>query len=99
MPEISFINQGIKINVETGVNLREAAIKEFISIYPHVFKILNCRGRGLCVSCVTEVISGDAGSPNEIELKKLNKKREKNPNLRLGCQITVNSDLEVKTHV
>ena len=99
MPEVSFTNQNIKINVERGTNLREAAIKEYISIYPHVFKILNCRGRGLCVSCVVEVVSGEVDPPNEIELEKLKKKRDKNPNLRLGCQINVNSDLEIKTHV
>ncbi len=99
MPEVSFTNQNMKINVEPGTNLREAAIKEYISIYPHVFKILNCRGRGLCVSCVVEVVSGEVDPPNEIELEKLKKKRDKNPNLRLGCQITVNSDLEIKTHV
>ena len=99
VPKISFTNQNIVIKVENGVNLREAAIKDYISIYPHIFKILNCRGRGLCVSCVVEVVAGEVNPPNETELKKLKKKREKNPNLRLGCQINVNSDLEIKTHV
>jgi len=48
MLEIVFERQKRKVQVESGTNLREAAIANRVSIYPHVFKLLNCRGRGLC---------------------------------------------------
>ena len=98
MPEIEFVREKRVISVEAGANLREAAIKEYISLYPHILKILNCRGRGLCTSCVVEIVSGEADPPNEVEREKIKKKLEKNPNLRLGCQVTVNRDIKVRTH-
>ena len=44
MPTIEFVREKRVIEVEQGVNLREAAIREYISLYPHILKILNCRG-------------------------------------------------------
>ena len=37
---INPVNRTIK--VESGETIREAAIRNKVSIYPHVFKILNC---------------------------------------------------------
>lgn len=97
MPQIEFVKEKRFVSVEAGTNLREAAIKEYISLYPHIFKILNCRGRGLCTSCVVEILSGKVNPPDEIESQKMKKKLEGNPNLRLGCQITVDNDIKVRT--
>ena len=85
--------------MEPGVNLREAAIAAKLSIYPHIKKILNCRGRGLCSSCRVEIVSGQVADRNEIENNNLSKALKKNPNLRLCCQITVEDNLVVRTHV
>ena len=98
MPTIEFVRENRTISVEAGANLREVAIKEYISLYPHILKILNCRGRGLCTSCVVEIVSGEVDPPNEVENDKIKKKLDKNPNTRLGCQVTVNQDLKVRTH-
>ena len=97
MPTIEFVREKRVIEVEQGVNLREAAIREYISLYPHILKILNCRGRGLCTSCVVEIVSGEVDCPNEIESLRVKNKLEKNPNIRLGCQVTVNQDIKVRT--
>ena len=99
MPEIKFVKEKRVVSVEIGTNLREAAIGNYISLYPHILKILNCRGRGLCTSCVVEIVSGEVDPPNEIEREKIQKKLQKNPRFRLGCQVTVNKDLKVRTHV
>ncbi|MFQ5672450.1 MAG: 2Fe-2S iron-sulfur cluster-binding protein [Nitrospinales bacterium] len=99
MPVVSFVNQKRKITVETGANLREAAIKEYISVYPHVFKILNCRGNSLCGTCAVEIVSGQVDPPNDREKEKLKNRLKKNPNIRLACQLTVKDDLEVRTHI
>jgi len=99
MLEVTFENHNRTLKVEPGTNLREAAIANKLGIYAHVFKILNCRGRGLCSSCRVEIVSGQVAERNEVENKNLAKALKKNPNLRLACQITVESNLVVRTHV
>ncbi len=99
MLEVRFEKQKRKIKVEPGTNLREAAIANKISIYPHIFKLLNCRGRGLCASCRVEILSGKVPPRNEIEENNLKRALKKNPNLRLACQIKVEDNLVVRTHV
>ncbi len=99
MLEIKFEKQQKTIQVEPGVNLREAAIAEKIGIYAHIFKLLNCRGRGLCSTCRVEIVSGQVAPRNDVEDKNLKKSLKKNPNLRLACQITVEDNLVVRSHV
>ncbi len=99
MLEIQFENQKRKINVEPGTNLREGAIANKVSLYAHVFKLLNCRGRGLCKSCRVEIVSGNVGERNEVENNNLKNALKKNPGLRLACQIKVEDNLVVRTHV
>ncbi|MFQ5451091.1 MAG: 2Fe-2S iron-sulfur cluster-binding protein [Nitrospinaceae bacterium] len=96
MLEVQFVKQKRTLKVEPGANLREAAIQNKLSIYPHIFKILNCRGRGLCTSCTVEIVSGNVAPRNDIENEKLKKK---NPNFRLACQVAVSDNLVVRTHV
>ena len=99
MLEVTFENHNRTLKVEPGANLREAAIANKLGIYAHIFKILNCRGRGLCASCRVEIVSGQVAERNEVESKNLARALKKNPNLRLGCQITVEDNLVVRTHV
>ncbi|MFQ5482034.1 MAG: 2Fe-2S iron-sulfur cluster-binding protein [Nitrospinaceae bacterium] len=99
MLDVYFEKQKRRVKVEPGANLREAAIAHRISIYPHIFKILNCRGRGLCSSCRVEIVSGRVSAPNEVETKNLKRAHRKKPDLRLACQIQVEDSLVVRTHV
>ncbi len=99
MLEVHFPKQNRTIKVESGANLREAAIANKLSVYPHIFKILNCRGRGLCTSCRVEIESGNVDPRNDVESEKLASALKKNPNLRLACQVTVNDNLVVHSHV
>ncbi len=99
MLEILFENVKRKVNVEPGTNLREAAIANKISLYSHVFKLLNCRGRGLCKSCRVEIVSGSVAERNEVENNNLKSALKKNPNLRLACQIKVEDNLVVRSQV
>lgn len=101
MLEITFIGPNgktrRKIQAESGENLRSAAIKSKFGIYPHVFKILNCRGRGLCTSCAVEIVSGNVSPRNDLENEKLKSKIQNQPGLRLACQVSVTDNLVVKT--
>lgn len=99
MLKIEFVKQKRTIKAEDGETVREAAIRNKLSVYAHIFKILNCRGRGLCKSCVMEVVSGETGPRNEIENQQLAGKLKKNPNLRLACQVKVSDNLVIRTHV
>jgi ferredoxin len=96
MLEIHFEEQNRTIQVESGSNLREAAINNKISIYPHIRKILNCRGRGLCTSCQVKIVSGKVEPRNEVEQDKL---KNADSEVRLACQITVEDNLVVKSHL
>jgi len=101
MLEVTFLNPKgkvrRKIKVEPGENLRQAAIRNKFGLYPHLFKILNCRGQGLCTSCAVEIVSGDIDPRNAIEIQKLKSKINHVPGIRLACQVTVKDNLVVKT--
>ena len=99
MLEVTFEKQNRTLKVEPGANLREAAIAAKLGIYAHIFKLLNCRGRGLCATCRVEIVSGRVPERNEVENKNLARALKKNPNLRLACQIPVKDNLVVRTHV
>ena len=95
MLKVHFEKENRTIEAEEGENLREASIRNKFSIYPHITKILNCRGRGLCTACTVQVLSGKIGPKNEVETEKLNKKPE---NFRMACQVTVTDNLVVRTN-
>ena len=98
MPELFFVNEDKKINVDVGGNLRETAIASEIGVYSNIFtKLFNCRGNGICGTCVVKIDSKNIDPPNEIEKKKLKKKLDSDPNLRLACQLNVKNDLNVIT--
>lgn len=99
MLTVQFENHNRTIEVEPGTNLREAAIRNKIGIYQHIFKLLNCRGRGLCSSCRVEIVSGTVAPRNDVEENNLKKAIAKNPGLRLACQIKVEDNLVVRSHV
>ena len=95
MLKVHFERENRTIQVEPGENLRQAAIRNKFSIYANIHKILNCRGRGLCTACTVQVIAGKVEPRNETESEKLAKKPA---DFRLGCQVSVNDNLVVKTH-
>ena len=98
MPELFFVNENKKINVDTGVNLRKASIDGKVGIYSNILKkLFNCRGQGMCGTCLVRIESEELESPNEVEKKKLKKKLSEDPNLRLACQLTINNDLKIYT--
>ena len=98
IPELFFVNEDKKINIDIGVNLREAAIDSKIGVYSNIFtKLFNCRGNGICGTCTVKIESEDIDPPNKIEEKKLKKKLLTDPNLRLACQLNVKTDLKIYT--
>ena len=94
MLKVHFEKENRTIEVEEGENLREASIQNKFSIYPHITKILNCRGRGLCTACTVQVLSGKLEPRNEVETDKLKKKPDA---FRMACQVARTDNLVVRT--
>ena len=67
MHKVHFERENRTIQVEPGENLRQSAIRNKFSIYAHIHKILNCRGRGLCTACTVQIVAGNVEPRNETE--------------------------------
>jgi ferredoxin len=55
-----------------------------------------CGGNARCTTCRVEILAGDPGPMSEAEAARLAQEQELAPNIRLSCQIRVESDLTVK---
>jgi ferredoxin len=55
-----------------------------------------CGGNARCTTCRVEILEGDPGEMGELERNRLAMEAELADNIRLSCQIRVNSDLEVR---
>jgi ferredoxin len=106
MPKIKFVKEKKEVEVEPGANLRKAAIREGIELYPGLHQYVNCMGWGQCASCRVHITRGiENVSPQGFFEKfrlmtgpitafaRLGHEQE----LRLACQARVNGDIEVET--
>lgn len=55
-----------------------------------------CGGNARCTTCRVQVLEGDPGPMRELERERLGREPELGPDIRLSCQIHVNSDLTVR---
>ena len=102
MPVVNFVNEKKEIQVPEGANLRREALRAGVALYPHVHRVLNCRGWGLCGSCRVLVTKGaeNASPMGLIERTKLKMSMSYVGNeetMRLACQTEVNGDMTVIT--
>src|ERR1051325_6453551 len=90
-----------KIEAETANGLVEieppAGKKLVLAIEDAGVDILHrCGGNAECTTCRVEILEGDPGEMGELERNRLAMESELAPNVRLSCQIHVNSDLKVR---
>lgn len=90
-----------KIEAETATGLVEsdapAGKKLVLVIEDAGVDILHrCGGNARCTTCRVEVLEGNAGEMGELERNRLAVEAELAPNVRLSCQIHVDSDLRVR---
>ena len=92
MPVVYFVKQQRAVECPVGANLRAVARRDGIDIYVFPNNILNCRGNGLCGTCVMEVVEGldHLSAKTRRELVKLNGQPA---NRRLSCQCRVMGDI------
>jgi ferredoxin len=90
-----------KIQAETANGLVEteapAGKKLVLALEDAGIDILHrCGGNARCTTCRVEILEGDPGEMGELERNRLAVEAELAPNVRLSCQIRVNSDLKVR---
>lgn len=54
-----------------------------------------CGGNARCTTCRVQLVSGDAGPIEELERSRLARDESFGPDIRLACQVRVESDLTV----
>ena len=106
MPTVTFIKEKKTIEVPSGANLRQEALKAGIQLYPFGHRTVNCMGLGVCCSCRVIVKEGLEQCSRQGMFEKLS--MLVNPEgffarigheqeMRLACQLQVQGDIEVET--
>ena len=90
MPNLTVEGSG---TVDVGVNRRLVLAIEQDA---HVDILHACGGFARCTTCRVEILEGEPGEMGELERNRLAVEAELAPNVRLSCQIRVNSDLKVR---
>ena len=90
-----------KIQAETANSLVEteppAGKKLVLALEDAGIDILHrCGGNARCTTCRVEILEGEPAEMGELERNRLAMEAELAPNVRLSCQIRVNSDLKVR---
>jgi len=90
-----------KINAETATGPVEIDApdgkKLVLAIEDAGIDILHrCGGNARCTTCRVELLEGDPGPMGDLERNRLSVEQELAPNVRLSCQIHVNTDLKVR---
>jgi ferredoxin len=92
MPTIEFLNAGKKVDCGQYANLRKVALLHDVPVYKGLDQVANCRGNGLCGTCVMEIVEGlEHCSPKT--LREQFKLKAKPANYRLSCQCQVMGDI------
>jgi|SRR5581483_3955142 len=55
-----------------------------------------CGGNARCTTCRVQVVSGQTGPMGDLERDRLAREGDLGPDIRLSCQIRVESDLTVR---
>ncbi len=75
----------------------EAGRKLVLAVEDAGIDILHrCGGNSRCTTCKVQVVSGEPGPMEELERERLAREASLGPDIRLSCQIRVQSDLTVR---
>ena len=75
----------------------EAGKKLVLAIEDAGIDILHrCGGNARCTTCKVQVLDGEPGPMADLERERLAREADLGPDIRLSCQIRVQSDLTVR---
>ena len=89
MPTLT-LDGGKSFEVETGKKLVLAIEDGGVDI------LHKCGGVAKCTTCRVQILSGHAGAMNDDERERLAREASFGPDIRLSCQVRMESDLTVK---
>jgi ferredoxin len=89
MPTVTIEGLG-PVEVEAGKKLVLAIEDSGIDI------LHKCGGNARCTTCRVQMLSGDPPPMEELERERLAREEALGPDIRLSCQIRVQSDLVVR---
>ncbi len=55
-----------------------------------------CGGNSRCTTCRVQILEGDAGPMDDVERERLAREASLGPDIRLSCQVRVETDLSVR---
>ena len=93
MPKITLVREGREIEVPEGADLRKALLDAGVDVYRAADGVLNCRGNGLCGTCLVEVDPPAALSP--VTVREKAKLWQYDRPMRLSCQAKVAGDCRI----
>lgn len=103
MPKVRFLKEAKDIEVASGANLRDAALKAGIQVYPGINKYINCLGHGTCGTCRV-LVKNDTmkncspkGLIEKIRIALSFFSIGCENEVRLSCQVKVQGDIDVET--
>ncbi len=102
MPKVKFVKEKQEIEVAEGENLRKAALKAGIQVYPGLTRFFNCMGNGHCGTCSVIVKEGKENLSKKGLVENLNLKLGlisigHEEDMRLSCQCKVQGDCVIET--
>jgi len=72
----------------------EAGTKLVLAIEDAGIDIMHrCGGNARCTTCRVQIVSGDPGPMEELERERLAREASLGPDIRLSCQVRVETDL------
>jgi ferredoxin len=98
VPIITYVRENVQVEVPDGDAVRYPALENDVSVYCGIYKFANCHGNGLCGTDRVAVSPSSNISPlTFMEKFWLRKDLQKNPDMRLACQVKVFGDVVVET--
>jgi ferredoxin len=108
MPSVKFVNEKKTVEVPTGANLRQEALKAGIELYPGIHRhfLFNCHGLGQCGSCCVKIKKGKENVSPQTFRERARMilgmftsaaRKGHEDELRLACLTQVQGDVEIET--
>jgi ferredoxin len=98
VPTITYVRENVQVEVPEGDTVRYPALEKDVPVYCGLWKFANCHGNGFCGTDRVAVSPTSNTNPlSFMEKFWLGKDLQKNPNLRLACQVRVFGDVSVET--